>query len=73
MKSTKAIVAYFIELINLYYNHELDDFKQILVLFDTNANKRITELEMGNIKYKHKGFGKKQQGYVEIKHLIHQG
>ncbi|TAG87895.1 MAG: hypothetical protein EAZ20_09630 [Bacteroidetes bacterium] len=73
MKSTKAILAYFIELINLYYDYdELKDFKQICILFDTNINKRITEVERGNIIYKHQGFGKQQNGRTQIKHLIHQ-
>lgn len=73
MKSTKAIFAYFVELINLYYNYdELKDFKQICILFDTNINKRITEIERENVKYKHQGFGKQQVGRIQMKHLIHQ-
>jgi hypothetical protein len=73
MKSTKAILAYFIELIKLCYNYdELKDFKQICILFDTKANKGIAELERENIIYKHQGFGKQQAGRTEIKHLIHQ-
>lgn len=72
IKSTKAIVAYFIELINLCYNYEIEDFKQISILFDTSTNKSITELERGNVRYKHQGFYKKQDGRTLMKHLIHQ-
>lgn len=72
MKSTQAILAYFVELIYLFYNYDLSNFKQICILFDTNINKRITEIERGNVKYKHQGFGKQQVGRIQMKHLIHQ-
>jgi hypothetical protein len=72
IKSSKAILAYFIELIRLCYDYELTDFKQIAILFDKNSNKSITELERGNVKFKHQGFYKEQNGITLMKHLINQ-
>lgn len=73
MKSTKAILAYFIELINSYYDYdELKDFKQICILFDTNTTRGIVKVERGNVIYKHQGFRKQQDGHTQMKHLIYQ-
>ncbi len=69
IKSTKAIVAYFIELINLYYGYELTHFKQIAILFDKSVKRYITELEKDNVRYKHQGF-KEQNGVTVIQPFL---